>query len=137
MFSCISTLDDISDCSEEDAIFGPFALAMVIEAAAIVGEETPRVAPGEEPPIAAMVVFGDSDFATNRFYYALNNADFFLNAVDWLAQKYDLISIRSKPQSFRLLVIDQKEFDFIRYSSWFLLPTGLMLLAGIAWWRRR
>lgn len=137
VLSCITTENDISDCSGEDDIFGPFAIAMVIEAAAIVGEEAPRVAPGEELPIASIVVFGDSDFASNKFYYALNNGDFFLNAVDWLAQKYDLISIRSKPQSFRLLVIDQKEFDFIRYSSWFLLPTGIMLLAGIAWWRRR
>ncbi|MDA0987711.1 MAG: GldG family protein [Chloroflexi bacterium] len=137
VLSCITTENDISDCSGEDDIFGPFALAMVIEAAAIVGEEAPRVAPGEELPIASIVVFGDSDFASNKFYYALNNSDLFLNAVDWLAQKYDLISIRSKPQSFRLLVIDQKEFDFIRYSSWFLLPTGIMLLAGIAWWRRR
>ena len=137
VFSCITVASDVSDCSEEGDIPGPFSLVMAIEAIATVGEEAPETLPGEDVTIASMLVFGDSDFASNKFYYALNNSDFFLNAVDWLAEKYDLISIRAKPQAFRLLVIDQREFDFIRYSSWFLLPTGLMLLAGIAWWRRR
>ena len=137
IFSCITVERDASDCSDEDDIPGPFPLIMEIQAIAIVGEETPTILPGEEPTIASMIIFGDSDFASNRFYYALNNSDLFLNSVDWLAQKYDLISIRAKPHAFRLLVIDQREFDFIRYSSWFLLPTGIMLFAGIAWWRRR
>ena len=137
LFSCITVERDASDCSDEDDIAGPFALAMEVQLVAFVGEEAPALEPGQEPTLASMIIFGDSDFASNKFYYALNNSDLFLNSVDWLAQKYDLISIRAKPQAFRLLVIDQREFDFIRYSSWFLLPTGLMLLAGISWWRRR
>ncbi|MQF48978.1 hypothetical protein FIM08_03675 [SAR202 cluster bacterium AC-647-N09_OGT_505m] len=137
LFSCITTNPDRSDCLGNDDILGPFTIAMALEAVAPVGEEPPEVASGAEVPQTSIVVFGDSDFASNKFYFALSNSDFFLNAVDWLAQKYDLISIRSKPQAFRELIIDQREFDFIRYSSWFLMPTGIMLLAGIAWWRRR
>jgi len=135
--SCITTESDVNDCSGDNDIFGSFPIVMAVEAIATVGEEPVPVVPGEERKPTSIVVFGDSDFASNQFYYALNNSDFFLNAVDWLAEKYDLISIRSKPQAFRLLIIDQKEFDFIRYSSWFLLPTGIVLLAGISWWRRR
>ena len=137
LFSCVTTDRDRSNCSGDDDILGPLPIAMAIEAVATVGEEPPQTNSGEEVQQTALVIFGDSDFASNKFYFALSNSDFFLNAVDWLAQKYDLISIRSKPRAFRALIIDQKEFDFIRYSSWFLLPTGLMLLAGIAWWRRR
>ena len=137
LFSCITVERDATDCSDEDDIPGPFALAMAVELVSFVGEEAPELVPGQDPTLASMIIFGDSDFASNKFYYALNNSDLFLNSVDWLAQKYDLISIRAKPQAFRLLVIDQRQFDFIRYSSWFLLPTGLMLFAGIAWWRRR
>jgi ABC-type uncharacterized transport system involved in gliding motility auxiliary subunit len=137
IFSCVTTDRDLSNCGGDDDILGPLPLVMAMEAIAPVGEEPPQVGSGGEVPVTSMVIFGDSDFASNRFYFALSNSDFFLNAVDWLAQKYDLISIRSKPQAFRELVIDQKEYDFIRYSSWFLLPTGIILLAGIAWWRRR
>ena len=145
LFSCVTTDRDLSNCAGDDDILGPLPIAMAIEAVAPVGEEPPQVGSGEgvqqtckvEVQQTSMVIFGDSDFASNRFYFASSNSDFFLNAVDWLAQKCDLISIRSKPQAFRELIIDSKEFDFIRYSSWFLLPTGIMLLAGIAWWRRR
>jgi ABC-type uncharacterized transport system involved in gliding motility auxiliary subunit len=135
--SCITTESDSNDCLGNNDLFGPFPIAMAVEAITSVGEEPDPVVLGEERKVSSIVVFGDSDFVSNKFYYALNNSDFFLNAVDWLAKKYDLISIRSKPQAFRLLIIDQKEFDFIRYSSWFLLPTGIVLLAGISWWRRR
>lgn len=137
LVSCITTEADASDCGGPNDIFGPFAVAMSVEAVAMIGQETPRAEIGKEMPVAEMIIFGDSDFASNKYYYALNNSDLFLNSVGWLAQKYDLISIRAKPTAFRLLVIDQKEYDFIRYSSWFLLPAGIMMLAGIAWWRRR
>ena len=137
IFSCVTTDPDSSSCNLEGDIQGPHFIAMVIEALAPVGEAAVQPTPGEEVKTTSIIVFGDSDFASNQFYYALSNSDLFLNSVGWLAQKYDLISIRSKPVAFRQLVIDQREFDFIRYSSWFLLPTGIVLLAGIAWWRRR
>ncbi len=135
IFSCTTVDADRDHCSTDDDIAGPHQVAIAIEALAPVGEDP--VDPFSDAPKAAIVVIGDSDFASNRYYFALNNSDLFLNSVGWLAQKYDIISIRAKPQAFRMLVIDQKEFDFIRYSSWFLLPTGILLLAGITWWRRR
>ena len=137
IFSCVTTDPDSSSCNLEGDLPGPHFLAMVVEALAPVGEAPVQPAPGEEVKRTSIIVFGDSDFASNQFYFALSNSDLFLNSVGWLAQKYDLISIRAKPVAFRQLVIDQREFDFIRYSSWFLLPTGIVLLAGIAWWRRR
>ena len=137
LVSCISLKQDDMDCSDREVINGPFPLAMAIESVAIVGEEAPSLDIGEEIPTTHIIVFGDSDFASNKYYMALNNGDFFLNSVDWLTKNYDLISIRAKPQAFRQLVIDPKEFDFIRYSSWFLVPSGIVMLAVIAWWRRR
>ena len=110
---------------------------MVVDALAPVGQPPVQPELTQDEERTYIIVYGDSDFASNQFYYALSNSDLFLNSVGWLAQKYDLISIRAKPVAFRQLVIDQREFDFIRYSSWFLMPTGIALLAGIAWWRRR
>ena len=137
LFSCVTTDPDSSSCALEGDIPGPLPIAMVVDALAPVGEAPVELVPGEEPQRTYIIAYGDSDFASNQFYYALSNSDLFLNSVGWLAQKYDLISIRAKPVAFRQLVIDQREFDFIRYSSWFLMPTGIVLLAGIAWWRRR
>ena len=137
LVSCISMKQDDMDCSDPAVLNGPFPIAMAIESVAMVGQKAPRVDIGEEIPTTHIIVFGDSDFASKKYYRSLNNGDFFLNSVDWLTKNYDLISIRAKPHAFRQLVIDPKEFDFIRYSSWFLVPSGIIMLAVIAWWRRR
>ena len=137
LFSCVTQDPDSSSCALEGDIPGPLPIGMVVEALAPVGQPPVQPELRQEEERTYIIVYGDSDFASNQFYYALSNSDLFLNSVGWLAQKYDLISIRAKPVAFRQLVIDQREFDFIRYSSWFLMPTGIALLAGIAWWRRR
>ncbi len=85
----------------------------------------------------AIVVFGDADFASNRYAAAFSNSDFFLNAVNWLCQDYALIAIRPKPAAYRRLVVTAGELDFIRYTSWTLLPALLLSVSLVAWWRRR
>ncbi len=137
IFSCITTDRDRSDCGAEEDVPGPHTIAIMVEALAPVGEDAVDITQGDDVTLASLVVIGDSDFASNEFFFAFSNGDLVLNAVDWLAQKYELISIRAKPSAFRQLIITQREFDFIRYSSWFLMPAGVILLAGIAWWRRR
>ena len=128
---------------------GPHVIALATQACAPHAEEVEEqlvpserglrcLSPaGDERTPTSIVVFGDSDFANNRNFYAYTNADFLLNSVNWLAQDYDLISIRSKPFAFRELVLTTSEFNFIRYSSWFLLPAAVGILGILAWWRRR
>ena len=136
LFSCITQERDANDCSDEDDIAARsrwrwrWRPCHRRRACAV-------LEPGQPPTIASMIIFGDSDFAANKFYYALNKTT--CSSTPWTGWPRSTTSspYAPKPQAFRLLVIDQREFDFIRYSSWFLLPTGLVLLAGIAWWRRR
>ena len=86
---------------------------------------------------ASFIVFGDSDFATNRYFYSSSNSDFFLNSVNWLVGDIALANIRPKPIASRELVLTRNQFDFMRYSSWFLLPVLMALMGGFVWWRRR
>ncbi|PKB67492.1 MAG: hypothetical protein BZY82_03125 [SAR202 cluster bacterium Io17-Chloro-G3] len=85
----------------------------------------------------AVVLFGDSDFASNKYFYSRGNSDLFLNSVNWLTEDISLSAARPKPRAFRLLVLTRPEMRFVQYSSWLLLPLGVLLLGGIAWWRRR
>ena len=110
---------------------GPFPVAGLLQANGTV--EQPNFA----GPPAKVIVFGDSDFARNKFFFSNDNADFFLNSVNWLAGDIPLISIRPKVIPFRELVVNTRERDFIKWSSW-LVPPFLMILAGAyVWWRRR
>ncbi|MDE2900996.1 MAG: Gldg family protein [Chloroflexota bacterium] len=127
---------------------GPHALGVVVHACGVVGEEIDTVISidgrsreciseeGTRKP-TTIAIFADSDFAANRYAAYSTNLDFFLNTVNYVAEDYNLISIRPKPFAFRELVVTRQEFDFIRFASWFLLPAAVGLASIAVWWRRR
>src|SRR5579863_2737559 len=85
---------------------------------------------------AKLVVFGDSDFATNNYFQAAGNGDLFQNVVSWLAQEEDLISIRPKEAKTSTLMLTASEGNFLFYFPVMILP-GTVLIIGISRWRRR
>ena len=114
------------------------SIAAVVKASAPLREQPSSLA---EQQTATIIVFGDSDFVNNKNFnsrsISSDNSDFFLNSVNWLAGDVNLIQIRPKIFTFRKLVLTQREYDFIRFTSWFLLPVALSLTATVVWWRRR
>ena len=52
-----------------------------------------------------LVVFGDSDFASNEYFRMAGNRDLLMNTVAWLNEKSDLISIRPKAQAPQPIVL--------------------------------
>lgn len=114
---------------------GPLPIAITIEAIAEL-QGQPIVEAGDFVEIN-IVVIGDTDFASNQAFASAKNGDLFVNSVNWLAEDFELISIRSKTAAFRELVLTTTERDFIRWSGWLLMPS-LIGLAGVwSWWRRR
>ena len=123
---------DVDDVSYSPGIdrTGPFFIATILEASGTVDES-------ERHTLAKLVIFGDSDFARNKFFFSSQNADLLLNSINWLAEDFELISIRPKLVPFRELVVNTRERDFIKWSSWFLPPAFMIVLGGVVWWRRR
>lgn len=122
--------DEVNFDSLED-IPGPFPLVTLIEASGTVNEL-------ERHEEAKMVLFGDSDFAKNKFFFSSSdNGDLFLNSVNWLADDFELISIRPKLFPYRELVVTSRGRDFIKWSSWFVPPVVMLVLGAVVWWRRR
>ncbi len=114
---------------------GPLPIAITVEAISEL-QGRPVVEDGEFVE-ANIVILGDTDFAANGAFASAKNGDLFVNSVNWLAEDFELISIRSKVSSFRLLNLTTPERDFIRWSGWLLMPS-LIGLAGVwVWWRRR
>ena len=92
---------------------------------------------GSTQDLFKLVVFGDSDFASNKYFYSNDNGDIFLNSVNWLAEDYELISIRPKLVPYREFVVNSLEKEFVKWSSWVFPPLIMILMASIVWWRRR
>ena len=114
---------------------GGFFPAIAIRALGPLDEELPEDL--SDVNVASIIVFGDSDFASNGWFYTPDNSDFFLNSVNWLVGDIPLANIRPKPTDPRILVLTDNEYDFIRFSGWLLLPAVMAVAGGFVWWRRR
>jgi gliding motility-associatede transport system auxiliary component len=116
---------------------GPISIAAAVSATAATNE-APK--PGEESgpkPETRVIVFGDSDFAANGGLGIQGNKDLFMNAVGWLSQQENLISIRPKEADDRRITVTATQQANINWFSMLVLP-GVIFGTGVySWWRRR
>ncbi len=131
--SWLETNPDSPGIDESDEL-GPFTVAAVIETSGSIVENPSNVS---NPALAKIVIISDSDFATNKYFHSSDNANLFLNSVNWLAEDYDLISIRPKLIPYRELIVNTRERNFIKWSSWVFPPSVMIFLGIFVWWRRR
>jgi len=126
---------------------GPIALAAAVSAAATDApapkppaqgpDQKTDQKPDEKKPETRLVVFGDSDFASNAALGVQGNKDLFLNTINWLAQQENMIAIRAREPDDRRITLTTGQQQSLFYLTVFIVP-GLILLAGVqTWWRRR
>jgi ABC-type uncharacterized transport system involved in gliding motility auxiliary subunit len=118
---------------------GPVSLAAAVSAP--LAEPAPKPDqkppdPSERKPETRLVVFGDSDFASNAALGVQGNRDLFLNAVNWLAQQENLIAIRPHDPEDRRVTMTADQATRVFYLTVLIVP-GLILLAGVQTWSRR
>jgi ABC-type uncharacterized transport system involved in gliding motility auxiliary subunit len=94
------------------------------------GDEDARAEP-------RLVVFGDSDFATNEYIEALRNKDLFVNSVNWLLGDVEQIAVRPNVSRASRFQPNASQLRFIVYLSLFVLPETIALIGAVAWWMRR
>jgi hypothetical protein len=103
-------------------------------------EYFPLIAAGRYPREAGdarIVLFGDSDFANNRYLRSLYNSDAILNAVHWAANREASITLRPKlitPDQFPLT--PQQSLRML-YGVGLLVPELCLAVAALTWVRRR
>jgi ABC-type uncharacterized transport system involved in gliding motility auxiliary subunit len=83
-----------------------------------------------KPSKARLVVVGTADFASNQFFRAQGNKDFFLNVVSWLAEEEDLLSVRPKDTKQNPIVLNSAQSSLVLWLPLAVLP-GAVLLCGI------
>ena len=128
-------LGDSNDFDIDEDRPGPFSVAIAVEALAPIGF-APQIVDGK-PIRTNLVVIGDADFASDRYFSSAKNGDFLANAVNWAVRDFELISIRSKTKAFRELVLTRSERYFVRWSGWLWMPSLISAVGVWAWWRRR
>ena len=112
---------------EKEDIKGPLPMAAAL---------APKVPPEEGKPRPAIVVIGNSTFATNAFVNFPGNSDFFLHTTGWLAEERNMLAIGPKDSALRPFTPNPLQERALLYLQVILLP-ATMLFSGIMVWRKR
>jgi ABC-type uncharacterized transport system involved in gliding motility auxiliary subunit len=114
---------------------GPLDMAVAVE------KPTAPVKPGEapaatQPRAVRLAVFGTSTFAANQVIDKAGNRDLFLNAVAWLADNEQLISIRPKEETDGLKQFNPGVLNLVLVICVFALPLAIVAAGVFVWFRR-
>jgi ABC-type uncharacterized transport system involved in gliding motility auxiliary subunit len=120
--------------SETDAA-GPIGVAAVATK-----EGSPRA--GAEDTVAParhgrLVVFGDSDFASNAHLGLSGNKDLIMNTIGWLAEQEDLIAVRPKNPLNQPVVLNAQEGRVVFWLPVIALPAVVLALGLLVALNRR
>ncbi len=103
------------------------------------GPLTIGVAASDSARQARLVVFGDSNFASDQFSGPETaNARLFANSVNWATLDETLINLTPKiPTSRSLILTDSLTFFGIVFFVVIAMPAAVLLLGGVVWFMRR
>lgn len=157
----LDLLFDSGEVEQDDAdLAGPVSLAVAVTLdAQALSWSAPRIASAREGVDTAdtsgaaadadgtaeapddlegrLVVFGDSDWATNRSISLYFNQDLFLNTVGWLAGEEETISIRPRGTRASTLMLTANQSQAVFYLTVLLLPELILFAGMIIWLGRR
>jgi ABC-type uncharacterized transport system involved in gliding motility auxiliary subunit len=85
---------------------------------------------------ARLVVIGNSEFATNQWVGQQRNGDLFFNAINWLTEEENLISIRPKEAANRRVTLTEAQQRELSWFSMVFLPL-IVIIGGIYIWVKR
>ncbi|MFO0691678.1 MAG: DUF4350 domain-containing protein [Myxococcota bacterium] len=134
----------------ENDLLGPVPIAVAGEPRST-GKAADAAAPGADGADAAaqddaakagkkpgrLVVFGDSDFATNERLDDLRNRDLFVNSVNWLAGEVESITVRPNVSRASSFEMTQDQFRFLQFLSLLVVPEAIAVVGVLVWWSRR
>lgn len=109
---------------------GPISLAVAIERGATQKMLDVQIEPSK------MVVFGDSDFVSNGSMVG-GNADLFMNALNWLLDREELMAIAPKRIEEVKLSLSAKQLSGLFWINVAGVPLIAVVIGLVVWSRRR
>jgi ABC-type uncharacterized transport system involved in gliding motility auxiliary subunit len=84
-----------------------------------------------------LAVVGDSDFATNSFFQIMGNGKLFLNTVNYLAAREDLIGLEPRSYEPPRVNLTNRQMKGTFFLAVILIPALLAVIGTAVWWRQR
>lgn len=89
---------------------------------------------------ARLVVFGDSDFASDKYYGAYGNGEMVVNSIDWAAKVENIISLSAKTTVQRAFIPQIASSSYMKnmiFLGIMVVLPGIVLVAGVGSWLAR
>ena len=96
-----------------------------------------EVAPEPVTSVSRIVVVGDSDFATNSFFHIMGNGKLFLNTVNYLAARENLIGVEPRTRDLPRVNLTNRQMKGTFFLSVILIPALLAAIGAAVWWKQR
>ena len=87
--------------------------------------------------LSRIAVVGDSDFATNSFFPIMGNGNLFLNTVNYLAARENLIGIEPRTQDLPRVNLTNRQMKGTFFLAVILIPALLAVIGTAVWWKQR
>lgn len=84
-----------------------------------------------------LVVFGDADFASNKYFHTSGNADFIMNTINYLAGRKDLITIQKKHRDVEALMLNREQGLLVFWIPVVVIPLCVLVVGTVVYVRRR
>ncbi len=112
---------------EEQDSKGPFTVAGLL---------TSKAQGPDARPLSAIVIIGNSAFATNGYFTYPGNTDFLLKTIAWLAKEDALVTLTPKDPAFHPFIPNPSQEQALVFFQVLFLPL-LTLFLGLSVWKRR
>jgi ABC-type uncharacterized transport system involved in gliding motility auxiliary subunit len=101
------------------------------------GGAAPEVPRNTATARSRIAVVGDSDFATNSFFHIMGNASLFLNTVNYLASRENLIGVEPRTYELPRVNLTNRQMKGTFFLSVVLIPALLAVVGTAVWWKQR
>lgn len=85
-----------------------------------------------------IIVFGDSNFASNAYFLEYGNGDLIINAIDWTAKQDELINLTPKNTISRTIIAPQTyTIGLIFLGTVIIIPASVIIIGVMMWLQRK
>ncbi len=84
-----------------------------------------------------VIVTGDSDFMTDNYFSVSGNGNFFLNIINWLVDREELISIVPNSRKSNLMILTAAQGSALIWACAVIIPLLPLIIGFFVWLRRR
>ena len=115
----------------DDSVDLPGPLPLAMAASRVGGDELGLTIPG-----GRLVVYGDENFAANRWFNRLGNAKLAVNTVNWMFDENSMLNIPARQLESFSLTLSLNEIAGLGW-RFMILPAVVLVMSLFVWLARR